>query len=101
MEKDVTLNQKVQIASLPTENEECKQFGKTMDISGWGITWRKGETHVDGRDPNKPMYFEQECIDEKHCDIKTKSFNKNTMICVGDRQNPANSVCQGDSGGNI
>ena len=97
LEKDVTLSQKVQIAALPDRNEECKQFGHSMDVCGWGRTWKKcEESSCDSIYPNKPMSLTYKCMDDIYCN---KTFFGEFNICAGYPQNAENSLCYGDSGG--
>ena len=98
LEKEVILNEKVQIAQLPNENEECAEYGKNMVISGWGKTWSKGENFNVGRFPDVPMYLEQQCLNVSHCPALSDSDYE---ICVGDLDGTHNSICKGDSGGKI
>ena len=98
LEKEVILNEKVQIAQLPNENEKCAEYGKNMVISGWGLTWAKRINETNSRLPTVPMYLKQQCLNISFCPLLIESFNE---ICVGDLVDPRNSACQGDSGGKI
>ena len=98
LEKDVTLNKKVQIAKLPNENEECDKYGKNMVISGWEVTWSKGENSTEHRFADVPMYLEHQCLNVSRCPLLTES---NPMICVGDLEDDHNSACAKVRGGKI
>ena len=101
MEKDVILNENVQIAQLPEENEECAEYGQNMVISGWGLTWGKGQNSAINRAPDVPMYLEQQCLNFSRCPVRTHPLSEKVMICVGDLDEAHNSACSGDSGGKI
>ena len=99
---NVLLNEKVQIAQLPNENEECAEYGKHMVISGWGKTWSKGENNTVVRSPDVPMYLEQQCLNVSRCPVLADSpYYPIHEICVGDLEDARNSACYGDSGGKI
>ena len=96
----MTLNERVGIAELPKENEDCKQFGKDMDVTGWGLG------AVDFQDEiimenDKLWTVKQECLRNSLCEANTDNilFEKDSMICIGDEQTPSNGACNGDSGG--
>ena len=89
----------IQPANLPKEKETCQQFGKQMDASGWGYNMYAEKK------PDKLWTVRQECLAPIDCadkEIDTDGaswFEEDTMICVGDKENPDNSACMGDSGG--
>ena len=95
---DFSENRIVRTANLPKAKETCKQFGKEMYASGWGYN-KYSESK-----PDKLWTVKQECLaaidcaDRKNID-ETSWFDKDTMICVGDKETPDNSACGGDSGG--
>ena len=97
LKRDVTLNDRVLIANLPDENEDCKQFGKTMVASGWGVDATGNPPFVKR---NKLWTVKQQCLKDSKCNgYPGKTFNGEIMICVGDKKQPRNSACGGDSGG--
>ena len=96
MKKDVTLSNRVQIANLPRENEDCKGFGKTMVISGWGADAYGGRPS--GKN-NTLWTVKQQCLVDSKCDGNGRVFKGDVMVCAGDKAEPNNSACHGDYGG--
>ena len=100
---DFSKNKIARPANLPKEKETCKQFEKQMYASGWGYN------QYDENQPDKLWTVKQQCLAAIDCADRLnisdgrwfdKSwFDKDTMICVGDKENPDNSACKGDSGG--
>ena len=97
LKKDVTLNERVGIAEIPLENEDCKQLGKNMDVTGWGFDGSGFGLQVH----DKLWTVKQECLRNSLCEANDDNiaFENDSMICIGDEQTPNNSACGGDSGG--
>ena len=100
LKKDVTFNERVGIAEIPTENEDCKQLGKDMDVTGWGLDSVEFQDEI-FKEHDKLWTVKQECLRNSLCEANTDGipFQEDSMICIGDEQTPANSACSEDSGG--
>ena len=106
MKDEVELNDKVQIACLPTKEDGLDDSfldGKTLITSGWGHLRSGG-----GVCPNElhavalPGYSNERCRNETGYDEKygwdtMEEDRVNSMLCAGEKGKDA---CQGDSGGN-
>ena len=104
--QDVELNEKVQIACLPTKNDgldDGSLDGKRLLASGWG-----NQKHGDADTcPNElhsvelPGYSNRRCQNESDYgridQIDWESDRVHTLMCAGEEGKDA---CQGDSGGN-
>ena len=96
---DFTKSKTIQPANLPKKKETCQQFGKQLDATGWG------KNEFTGIFPDKLWTVKQECLAPRDCADRihitggTSWFEEDAMICVGDKETPDNSACNGDSGG--
>ena len=92
LKEDVTLNDNVMVVNLPKEDANCS-LGKELIVSGWGIDEYQGV--------GKHRYLwavKQQCIDVSECTRYTG--DPKAVLCVSDPEQPANSACHADSGGN-
>ena len=89
---EVTLSQSVQIANLPGPDASCPT-GKVMIACGWGR-----DIYNRFRKLNKLYAVKQQCLDISECPDYVGE--QKYTLCVGDLEDPRNSACGGDSGGN-
>ena len=98
LEEEIVPNEYVQIVNLPEADAACPK-GKKLIVSGWGydghtmnITTETAVKH------NRLWAVYQECLPLDRC--TTSEETKGQLLCVGDSEQPRNSACVGDSGGN-
>ena len=98
LEKEIVPNEYAQIVNLPEADAACPK-GKKLIVSGWGfdghtmnITTETAVRH------NRLWAVYQECLPLDRC--TTSKETKGQLLCVGDSEQPRNSACMGDSGGN-
>ena len=84
-------NEYVDIVNLPEADAACPK-GKKLIVSGWGLDGHNRTKH------NQLWAVYQECLPLDRCAISEEQ--KGQMLCVGDSEQPRNSACMGDSGGN-
>ena len=98
LEEEVATSATIEIAHLPSEDAPCPA-GRSLIISGWGKDKMRPFRSLE-----KLWAVSQECLDLSSCPRLTAGPGvnpKTNMICVGDSENPLNSGCVGDSGGNL
>ena len=88
------MNENVRTVNLPKEGEKCPS-GKKLIASGWGSA-------EDGRwSWHRYLWaVKQQCVDFEKCHFRTDPEAKNALLCIKDTENPSNTICHGDSGGN-
>ena len=98
LEEEIVPNEYVDIVNLPEADAACPK-GKKLIVSGWGfdghtmnITTETAVKH------NRLWAVYQECLPLDRC--TTSEETKGQLLCVGDSEQPRNSACVGDSGGN-
>ena len=98
LEEEIVPNEYVKIVNLPEPDAPCPK-GMKLIVSGWGFDGHKTnwttETEVKH---NRLWAVYQECLSLDRC--ATSEEQKGQLLCVGDSENPRNSACMGDSGGN-
>ena len=103
LQEEVLLSDKVQTAKLPNPGAPCPT-GKEMVVSGWGA-------HRWGPPRLYPRYLwavKQECVARNKCTMlklycetyPNKTSGPESILCIGDPDEPQNTACVGDSGGN-
>ena len=98
LKEEVTTSATIEIAHLPSANAPCPT-GRSLITSGWGKDKMRPLRSLE-----KLWAVSQECLDLSNCprlDAGPGVNPKTNMICVGDSENPLNSGCVGDSGGNL
>ena len=85
-------NEYAAIANLPRADATCPT-GKRLVASGWGY-----DMHDPTRNIDRLSAVLQQCLPQEKCKISEEM--KPYYLCVGDLEQPRNSVCYGDSGGN-
>ena len=91
LEEEIVPNEYVDIVNLPEADAACPK-GKKLIVSGWGLDGHNRTKH------NQLWAVYQECLPLDRCAISEEQ--KGQMLCVGDSEQPRNSACMGDSGGN-
>ena len=82
---------------LTAADIDCKEFEElSMNVTGWGIDTNIGKRH------EKLWTVRQSCIPTECCKfgLDLEGLNEVDYLCVGDKEEPRNSGCHGDSGGN-
>ena len=76
------------------------RFQHSQIIFSWRGAWVWGyhELRTDRTKHNQLWAVYQECLPLDRCAISEEQ--KGQMLCVGDSEQPRNSACMGDSGGN-
>ena len=107
MKEDFRLNNNIQVAMLPTIGEYCP-FGEPLIVSGWGAE-REPSRERRGRPPRSAAFnpirhrflwaVKQKCIDTAQC--TNNYWDKDSIICAEGQKDIRDSVCHGDSGGNV
>ena len=101
LKKQALLSDNVVTASLPDENEDCIRIGRSLIAGGWGYGIPTPGT-FDDLWPNRwsryPWAIQQQCLDLERCDFPVTA-DKESFLCVGDKDKRYNSPCQADSGG--
>ena len=91
LNENVTPNENVMVVNLPKENSNCS--GKEFIVSGWGIDRYRGV----GR--HRYLWaVKQQCVNLSECTRYTG--DPKAVLCVTDPEQPENSACHADSGGN-
>ncbi|NWI03068.1 GRAB protein, partial [Tichodroma muraria] len=85
------INKNVQLISFPRSNERVRA-GAECSVSGWG--W----TSVTGDRSNVMREVELKVQNEATCQQKFHNYQRQSMICVGDKHSEKASY-RGDSGG--
>ena len=113
LDRNVTLNQKAQIALLPLPDAPCPD-GMNLVVSGWGtyMAWGNSLPELDygseviGRQNHKFLWaVKQKCVHKEHCKKLYESRNMtqdipDSLLCVvGPRTGGINGPFEGDSGG--
>ena len=101
MKEDFRLNNNIQVAMLPTTGEYCP-FGESLIVSGWGTERLPNTTVVEQRDHRFLWAVKQKCVDAEQCTmIQLLDWDKDSIICAKGQKDIRDSVCKGDSGGNV
>ena len=91
LETPVKTNDRIKIAKLPQKGAKCPP-GEYMVVSGWGVDL------TSGRPRNKLWSVLQTCLPMDRCPaIKPDKYT----LCAGSLKNKTNTICSGDSGGNL
>ena len=91
LEEEIVPNEYIKIVNLPEADAACPK-GKKLIVSGWGLDGHNRTKH------NQLWAVYQECLPLDRCVISEEQ--KGQLLCVGDSEQPRNSACMGDSGGN-
>ena len=97
MKEDFRLNNNIQVAMLPTTGEYCP-FGESLIVSGWG-TERIPAAMLEHGLHLFLWAVKQKCVDTAKCTLNY--WDKDSIICVEGQKDIRDSVCKGDSGGNV
>ena len=89
------MNKNVQLANLPEPDALCPT-GKVMIASGWGYDMFRNRTYWKRE---KLWAVKQQCLDISKCPLYVG--DQKYALCAGDPDEPRNSACNGDSGGNL
>ena len=98
MKEDFRLNNNVQVAMLPTIGEYCP-FGESLIVSGWGNERPPRSTNFTSRSHRFLWAVKQKCVDTAQC--TNNYWDKDSIICAEGQKDIRDSVCHGDSGGNV
>ena len=91
LETPVKTNDRIKIAKLPRKGAKCPP-GEYMVVSGWG------KDLTSDRPTNKLWSVLQTCLPMDRCPaIKPDKYT----LCAGSLKNKTNTICGGDSGGNL
>ena len=87
-------------AILPDENEDCIRIGKHLIAGGWGygIPTPGSFEPYPNRWSRYPWAIKQQCMKLENCDVP-RSADKESILCVGDKEKTYNTACRSDSGG--
>ena len=98
LEEEIVPNEYVKIVNLPEADAACPK-GKKLIVSGWGYDGHQNNltTETDVKH-NRLWAVHQECLPLERCAPSEET--KGQLLCVGDLEQPRNSACVGDSGGN-
>lgn len=94
LETEVELNERIQVACLPTKKSNSYPSSSTAYATGWGTLSSGGSSSSVLREVDLTVY------EERFCYNVASSYTKNwdSQICAGDWSGNKDT-CQGDSGG--
>ena len=87
-------------AILPDENEDCIRIGKHLIAGGWGygIPTPGSFEPYPNRWSRYPWAIKQQCMKIEDCNVP-RSADRESILCVGDKEKNYNTACRSDSGG--